>query len=104
MRPDTNRPESSFRARTWPLAGLIGLPLVAMTIYLLWLWPRPDGTSFVAQTSPYFLSLLPGLPFALILAPKGQRLVSSLIYLVVGFVALWIYALAFLCGVRGSCL
>ncbi len=75
-----------------------------MTIYLGWLWPRPSGTSFVAQTEPYFLSLLPGTPFAFILAPKGSRVLSILVYLVTGFVALWLYALGILCGVRGVCL
>ena len=84
--------------------GMIALPLLAMTIYLLWAWPRPAGTSFLAQTGPYLLSLLTGFPFVLAFAPRGNRVLSILAYFAVGFVLLWIYALAILCGVRGVCL
>lgn len=88
----------------WLVFGLVTLPIVTMTIYLLWIWPRPTGTSFLAQTGPYLLSLLTGAPFALLLARVGRRVVMLLVYLIAGFVLLWIYALAMLCGVRGVCL
>ena len=92
------------RARPWLLMGMIALPFLAVTIYLLRVWPRPSGTSFLAQTGPYLLSLLTGAPFVLSLAPRGRRVLALLGYLAVGFVLLWIYALAILCGVRGVCL
>lgn len=99
-RPLTSHPQ----ARPWLLAGMIALPLLAMTIYLLWIWPRPHGMSFLAQTGPYFLSLLTGAPFILFLAPHGSRLLPMLMYFAAGLVALCIYAMAILCGVRGVCL
>ncbi len=88
----------------WPLVGMIALPLVAMTIYLLWIWPRPSGASFLAEVGPYLLCLLTGLPFLFVVAHGGRRALLALLYLVGGFVALWIYAVAVLCGVRGVCL
>ncbi len=84
--------------------GMTALPFLVMTIYLLLAWPRPAGTSFLAQAGPYLLSLLTGSPFVLALAPRGNRVLSILAYLAVGLVLLWIYALAILCGVRGVCL
>jgi len=94
---------SQLGERPWPLVGMIVCPLAAMTVYLLWLWPRPSGTSLLAETGPYLISLLTGAPFVLVLAP-GRRALSLILYLAVGFVLLWIYALAMLCGVRGVCL
>lgn len=88
----------------WALAAAIGLPLIAMTAYLLWLWPRPRGTSVIAQTGPYILSLLTGLPFAWSLARRSGRKAFLLAFLAGGFVLLWLYALVILCGVRGVCL
>jgi hypothetical protein len=90
--------------RPWLLFGMVALPIVSMTIYLLWIWPRPTGASFLAQTGPYLLSLFTGAPFALLLARGPRRVVVLLVYLIAGFVLLWIYALAMLCGVRGVCL
>ena len=29
--------------RSWPLVGTTVLPIAAMTIYLLWIWPRPSS-------------------------------------------------------------
>jgi hypothetical protein len=83
---------------------MTAFPFAAMTIYLLWIWPRPAGTSFLAQTGPYLVSLLTGAPFALARTRGMARLLSLLVYLAVGFVLLWVYALALLCGVRGACL
>ena len=88
----------------WLLLGMIGLPFLAMTVYLLWIWPRPRGTSLVAETGPYLLSLLAGVPFALFLARGIRRAFLVIVYLLAGFVLLWIYALAILCGIRGVCL
>jgi hypothetical protein len=88
----------------WALAAAIGLPLIAMTAYLLWLWPRPRGTSLIAETGPYILSLLTGLPFAWSLAPRSRRPVVLLAFLAGGFILLWLYALVILCGLRGVCL
>lgn len=88
----------------WALAAAIGLPLVAMTAYLLWLWPRPRGTSMIAQTGPYLASLLTGLPFAWILSRRTGRKALLLAFLAGGFILLWLYALLVLCGVRGVCL
>lgn len=91
-------------ARTRVLAGMVACPLLAMTIYLVWLWPRPAGASFLAQTGPYLLSLLTGAPFVFLLARGAARALALLLFFVLGFAVLWIYALAILCGVRGVCL
>ena len=85
--------------------GAIATPLVAMTIYLLLLWPRPHGTSAFAQLSPYLACLALGLPFALMLPRDRRRRGSAaVVYLTAGFAVLWIYALMMLCRFRGSCL
>jgi hypothetical protein len=88
----------------WYLAASISLPLIAMTIYLLWIWPRPHGTSALAQVGPYLLSLLTGLPFVWGITGGPRRGWLLFTYLCGGFVLLWIYALAVHCGVRGVCL
>jgi len=88
----------------WALAGAIGLPLIVMTAYLLWVWPRPTGNSLTAQMGPYVVSLLTGLPFVLILTRRSGRGMALFGFLAGGFVLLWLYALAVLCGVRGVCL
>ena len=88
----------------WFLAAAIGLPLAAMTAYLLWIWPLPRGTSVLAEAGPYLLSLLTGLPFAWSLARRSGRMPLLLAFLLGGFLLLWLYALAVLCGVRGVCL
>ena len=86
------------------MAAAIGLPLITMTAYLLWVWPRPHGTSVIAQTGPYVLSLLTGLPFAWSLTRRSGRGSFLVTFLTGGFLLLWLYALAVLCGVRGVCL
>jgi hypothetical protein len=88
----------------WYLAATIGFPLVTITAYLLWIWPRPRGVSVLAEIGPYFLSLLTGLPFAWILARGRSRAWRLVWFFGGGFVLLWVYALAVLCGVRGVCL
>lgn len=88
----------------WALAAAIGLPLTTITAYLLWVWPLPRGSSVIAQTGPYVLSLLTGLPFAWRLTRRSGRVAILLAFLAGGFVLLWLYALALLCGVRGMCL
>ena len=88
----------------WTLAAAIGLPLTAMTVYLLWVWPLPHGSSAIAETGPYWLSLLTGLPFAWKVTRRSGRAAILLAFLAGGFVLLWLYALAVLCGVRGVCL
>lgn len=92
-------------SKRWTLAAAaLGMPLVTMSVYLLWIWPRPRGTSALADTIPYALCLLTGLPFAWKLASGSGRVLLVIVYLVSGFGILWIYALAVLCGVRGVCL
>lgn len=86
------------------LAAAIGLPLIAMTAYLLWIWPRPKGNSVIAQTGPYLLSLLAGAPFLWSLTRRSGRAVLLVAFFVGGFVLLWLYALVLLCAVRGVCL
>jgi hypothetical protein len=88
----------------WALVAAIGLPLTAITAYLLWVWPLPRGSSVIAETGPYVLSLLMGLPFAWSLTRPSGRAAILLAFLAGGFVLLWLYALAVLCGVRGICL
>lgn len=88
----------------WRLAGMIGLPVLALTGYLLWLWPRPQGTGFLPEVGPYLACLLLGLPFAVSLARGPGRALVLLAYVVGGVVILWVYALMVLCGVRGVCL
>jgi len=88
----------------WTVAAAIGLPLITMTAYLLWVWPRPQGNSVAAQVGPYVLSLLTGAPFAFRLARRSGRGVLLLAFFAGGFIVLWLYALAVLCGVRGVCL
>lgn len=92
------------RRGRWLLLGMTLLPIGAMTVYLLWIWPRPRGASFLAETGPYLLSLLTGIPFAFFLTRGSRRALVILLYFVAGFAVLWLYALAILCGVRGVCL
>jgi len=86
------------------LAAAVGLPFLTMTAYLLWVWPRPRGTSLLAEVGPYLVSLLTGVPFAWSLTRRSGRWWLLLAGLAAGFALLWIYALAVLCGVRGVCL
>jgi hypothetical protein len=86
------------------LAATISFPLITVTAYLLWVWPRPHGTSLLAEVGPYGLSLLTGLPFAWALGRRRGRAWFLIAYLAGGFVLLWLYAVAVLCGVRGVCL
>lgn len=92
----------------WHLAAMISLPLITITAYLLWLWPHPNyGASALAQIAdavPYLLSLLTGLPFAWIISRGPDRGWLLLAFFGGGFVALFFYAVAILCGVRGVCL
>lgn len=88
----------------WYLAAMIGLPLITSTVYLLWIWPRPHGTSLLAQVGPYLLSLATGLPFAWLLSRGPRRVWLVLAFLAGGYAILGIYAIAVLCGVRGVCL
>jgi hypothetical protein len=88
----------------WRLAAAIGLPLSSMTAYLLWIWPRPRGSSLIAQTGPYVLTLLTGLPFVWGLTGRPGRVFFVLAFVVGGFVLLWLYALLVLCAARGVCL
>lgn len=92
--------------RTFLIAGMMAAPLAAMTIYLLWIWPRPRGVSVLAELAPYGVSLLLGVPFAVAYARRRRTRAAILLatYLIVGFVVLWVYALAVLCGARGVCL
>lgn len=89
---------------SWELAAAIVLPLVSLTIYLVWIWPRPRGTSFAAESGPYVVCLLTGVPFAWRVAARAGRVWLVALYVVVGFVALWLYASMTLCGVRNVCL
>lgn len=88
----------------WTLAAAIGLPFLAMTAYLVLVWPRPAGNSMIAETAPYVLSLLTGVPFVLRLTRRSGRGLFLLAFLAGGLVLLWVYALAVLCGMRGMCL
>ncbi|MFZ0107211.1 MAG: hypothetical protein WAK92_10140 [Thiobacillus sp.] len=94
----------SLRKRGWRAAGMLGFPLITLTAYLLWVWPRPAGTSLFAEVGPYFISLLTGLPFALGLARGPHRIALVLAFFVLGFVAMFFYAVAVLCGIRNVCL
>ncbi|HSE95756.1 MAG TPA: hypothetical protein VLD61_07670 [Methylomirabilota bacterium] len=88
----------------WMLAAAFGLPFITMTAYLLWVWPRPEGMSVMAQVGPYLVSLLTGAPFVFRLARRSGRGLLLPAFFVGGFILLGIYALAVLCGVRGVCL
>jgi len=88
----------------WYLAAMISLPLLTFTAYLLWIWPRPRGTSLWAEVGPYLVRLLTGLPFAWSLTRGPGRVWLLIAFLGGGFVILWICALAVLCGARGGCL
>jgi len=83
---------------------MLGLPIISLTAYLLWVWPRPTGTSLFAEVGPYFISLLTGLPFALCVTRGPRRIVLVLAFFVVGFVVMFFYAVAVLCGIRNVCL
>jgi hypothetical protein len=91
-------------SQRWTLTAAIGLPHANFTVYLLWVGPRPPGNSEIAQTTPYALSLLTGVPFVLRLTRRSGRVVLLVAFLAGGFVVLWLYALAVLCGARGVCL
>jgi phage shock protein PspC (stress-responsive transcriptional regulator) len=88
----------------WALAAAFGLPFTTITAYLLWVWPLPRGSSVIAQTGPYVLSLLTGLPFVWRLTRRSGRMPILLAFLAGGFLLVWAYALAILCAVRGLCL
>jgi len=88
----------------WYLAAAVTFPLISMTAYLLWVWPRPRGTSALAEAGPYLLSLLTGLPFVWRITRGTGRSWLILVFIAGGFGILWIYALAVLCGVRNVCL
>jgi hypothetical protein len=90
----------SFR---WYLAAMICLPLLSITVYLLWLWPTP-GASQLAEFVPYLLSLMTGLPFFWIVSRGPARWWLCLVYLLAGFTILFFYAVGVLCGVRNVCL
>jgi len=95
---------SHSRKSAWRVAGMLGFPIITLTAYLLWVWPRPAGTSLFAQVGPYFISLLTGLPFALGLTRGRHRITLVLAFFVVGFVLMFFYAVAVLCGIRNVCL
>ncbi len=95
---------SHSRKAAWCVAGMLGFPIITLTAYLLWIWPRPAGTSLFAEVGPYFISLLTGLPFALRVIHRPHRMALILAFFGVGFVLLWIYALIVLCMVRDVCL
>lgn len=90
--------------RSRAIGGAIAFPLLTMTAYLVWVWPWPRGSSVIAETGPYLLSLLTGLPFAWSVAGRAGRAVFVPAFLAGGFVLLWVYALLVLCAVRGMCL
>jgi hypothetical protein len=95
---------SHSRKSAWRVAGMLGFPIITLTAYLLWVWPRPAGTSLFAQVGPYFISLLTGLPFALGLTRGRHRIALVLAFFLVGFVVMFFYAMAVLCGIRNVCL
>ncbi len=88
----------------WPWAAMVGLPIIILGGYLLWIWPRPRGASIAGDLAPYVLSLVTGLPFAWILGRGRWRIAFVLAYLGAGFVLLWLIAAVILCGVRNVCL
>lgn len=88
----------------WCFAGAIGLPWISITVYLLWIWPLPHGTSLWAEFGPYLLSLATGFPFIWLLSREPGRRWYIPAFLAGGYVLLCVYALAVLCGVRGVCL
>jgi hypothetical protein len=83
---------------------MLGFPIITLAAYLLWIWPRPTGTSLLAEVGPNIISLLTGLPFALGLTNGPHRIVLVLAFFVVGFVVMFFYAVAVLCGIRNVCL
>ena len=87
----------------WYLAAMIALPLISITVYLLWFWPTP-GTSDLAEFVPYLLSLLTGLPFLWMVSRGPAQPWLLVVYLLAGFTIVFFYAVAFLCGVRNACL
>lgn len=103
MGPAPNRLPVTRKHRL-ALATAVGLPLLTMTAYLLWIWPRPHGTSAMAEIGPYVLSLLTGLPFAWSVTGRRGHGLLLVVFLLGGFVLLWLYALLVLCTVRGVCL
>jgi hypothetical protein len=74
----------------WYLAAAMGFPLITITAYLLWLWPRPRGATVVAEVGPYLVSLLTGVPFVWVLSRGPRRSWRLLAFLVAGFVLLWL--------------
>ena len=88
----------------WYVAAMIGLPLITISAYLLWIWPRPGGTSLWAELAPYLLSLVTGLPFAWALGRRRGRGTLLYAFLGAGFALMYVYAAVVLCYVRGVCL
>lgn len=95
---------SRSRKSTWRAAGMLAFPIITLTAYLLWVWPRPSGTSLFAEVGPYLISLLTGLPFALGLTRRPHRIALVLAFFVVGYVVMFVYSVAVLCGIRNVCL
>jgi len=85
-------------------AVALGVSLCVQSGYLMWVWPRPEGSTLVAQLGPYLVSLLAGMPFASLFAWQRRRVWPIAVFLVGGLVVLWIYSVGFLCAVRNACL
>jgi hypothetical protein len=88
----------------WSLAAAVGVPLVVMTAYLLWVWPWTPGDSLPAESVPYVVCLLTGLPFAWGAVRRTGRWWLLAVVFIGDAVLLWSCAIAVLCGVRGVCL
>lgn len=87
------------------LVGMIALPILVLTVYILWIWPWPPGASLFIDLAPYLISLLTGFPLALGLGRAIRHRGSvALFYLIVGFVVLYIHAIFVLCAFRNMCL
>lgn len=101
--PSDPTPRAGRPGRRLVAAALVAT-LAVHTVYLLWVWPWPPGASAAGQLLPYLVSLLAGLPFIARLARRRRQFRPLPLFLLAGFVVLWLYSLTLLCAVRGMCL
>ncbi len=85
--------------------GMIAVPLLLLTGYLLWIWPAPGSDLFILQLAPYLFTLVCGAPFVWGLASRPLARAMLLIgYFLLGYIVQFVYAALVLCAFRNMCL
>ena len=96
------------RAMMVTVAGMTFVPLAALSIYLLFLWPQPTGAPPEMQLIPSVISLALGVPFLRRLVPGGAMMITKVTvyaaYFVVGLGVMYFLSKWLICTGRGVCL